>query len=87
MVQNKPFVSWLESQLVCRDAVSRVTGLLGNLSFLPKVSEVTTPMLMIEVKKDRTNELTSATEHGMVQLSPEPCGLVFQAECFGHNQL
>lgn len=60
----------MASQFVCRHAIPQVTGPLGILSNLCKVFEITTTMLVIEVKKKHSNESTSATECGLVPIVP-----------------
>ena len=82
-------MSWLsvERPFVCGDTVPWVSGLLGNLSSLPKVVEVTSAMLITKAKNYHANELTSAQNMERHQLSPEPCGLFFQAESLRHNPI
>lgn len=73
------------SGFVCRHSIPQVIGPLGNLSTLHKVFEITTTMFMIEVKK---KQMSQQVPQNMVwyQLSPEPCCLFFQPECFRESR-
>lgn len=76
---NSSWSGCVECQLVSGDPASGVTGVLGNLASFPRVFEVPSGTLMLEMMKNHTNEKIVPLDMTWYKWPPEPLGLFCQA--------